>query len=58
MIVDWFTDYRSRYGYPTRHALVAEVWWRLEHAPIIRRLGTPYRKRKAAERRGFDAAHR
>lgn len=33
MILNWFTNYRSRYGYPPRIALIAEFWWRLEHLP-------------------------
>jgi hypothetical protein len=51
--------YRSRYGYPWRWAVLAEIAWRLEHAPL-RRDGQPfarlarraYRWRKSAERRG------
>lgn len=55
-------DYRIRYGYPWRWALVAEVWWRLEHLPYrggdgglcgyITRYA--YRHRKAVERRGHE----
>jgi hypothetical protein len=53
--------YRVRYGYPWPTAVVAEFWWRLEHAfpyrgedgglcgYVARRA---YRNRKAAERRG------
>lgn len=52
--------YRTRYGYPWRHALAAEFWWRVEHlgcyrggdgglCGVVRRFG--YRQRKAAERR-------
>lgn len=26
-----FTNYCKWYGYPTHVALIAEVWWRLEH---------------------------
>jgi hypothetical protein len=42
--------YQSRYGYPFRWALLAEIAWRLEHwFPRVPRF---YRWRKAAERRG------
>jgi hypothetical protein len=51
--------YRTVYGYPWRHALSAEFWWRVEHlpwrydgqlfAPLTRHA---YGRRKAAERRG------
>jgi hypothetical protein len=32
-IVDRFTNYRSRYGYPLRWAVAAEIAWRVEHMP-------------------------
>lgn len=64
-MIDWFTDYRRRYGYPVGVALVAEFWWRVEHAGTYRggngglfgyvqRVG--YRQRKAWERKGADRA--
>lgn len=65
-MLDRFTNYRSRYGYPAWEAFVAEVWWRLEHIRWSR-LGEDddegsiwnrirvfaYPKRKAWERRGI-----
>lgn len=50
--------YRTRYGYPWKWALAAEVAWRIEHLPLsdegkvlapIARWG--YRMRKSFERR-------
>jgi hypothetical protein len=54
MLVDRFTNYRSRYGYPTRVALRAEFLWRLEHAPLEAVRLWAYPRRKAAERKGWD----
>lgn len=47
--------YRTRYGYPWRWAILAELCWRIEHTPTgaIARWG--YRKRKACEHRGSRA---
>lgn len=42
--------YVSRYGYPWRWALLAELFWRIEHGPALR--GWGYRMRKACEHRG------
>ena len=47
-----FTNYRSRYGYPRRWAIIAELWWRLEHCGVRRIELFAYPRRKAAERRG------
>lgn len=47
--------YRYRYGYPWRWAILAEVAWRIEHGPLVRRA---YGWRKAAERAGHAAASR
>lgn len=56
--------YRTRYGYPWRWAILAELAWRLEHLPRwgeddagehawLGRIGNrAYRWRKGAERRG------
>lgn len=44
--------YRYRYGYPWPWAVVAEVAWRLEHAPFGPVARRAYAWRKAAERRG------
>jgi hypothetical protein len=52
--VDLFTNYRSRYGYVTRHAIVAEIWWRLEHSRFLWLSDFAYPRRKRAERRGSD----
>lgn len=49
-LVDCFTNYRSRYGYPPVAAARAEFWWRLEHAPFGERVRSyGYRRRKVAE---------
>lgn len=49
-LVDHFTNYRSRYGYPPMAALRAEFWWRIEHAPFGERVRSyGYRRRKVAE---------
>ncbi len=52
-------DYHRRYGYPSRWAFLAELAWRLEHAPfsdegqpLERVAARGYAWRKAAERRG------
>lgn len=47
-----FTNYRSRYGYTRRWAVIAEVWWRLEHSRFERVRLFAYPRRKAAERKG------
>lgn len=67
-ILDRFTNYHSRYGYPLFEAFVAESWWRIEHIPSRKdREGYyvddgwlrgairsyAYRQRKNWERRGF-----
>lgn len=44
--------YRRRYGYPLRWAVLAELAWRVEHAPIGS--GTGYRWRKRFERKGAE----
>jgi hypothetical protein len=51
--------YRRVYGYPLKWAVLAELGWRLEHAPLsdegqpLERLAAnAYGWRKAAERRG------
>ncbi len=57
-------EYRSRYGYPWKEALIAEFWWRIEHLGYyrggdgglfgyVRRYG--YFQRKTWERRGTVA---
>lgn len=50
-LLDRFTNYRTRYGYPPMEAFFAEMWWRLEHSPLSNVLGA-YRRRKDWERRG------
>lgn len=53
MLIDRFTNYRSRYGYPPMTALRAESWWRIEHAPLGERVRSyGYARRKVAERAG------
>jgi hypothetical protein len=46
--------YHRRYGYPWRWAVLAEIAWRFEHSPFFPLRA--YRWRKAAERRGIEAA--
>ena len=48
-MLDWFTNYRTAYGYPARWALLAEVCWRMEHT---RTPGPWYAWRKMCEHRG------
>lgn len=58
-------NYRSRYRYRWPDALRSQWWWRLEHlpwrydgqvfAPLSR---VAYRRRKAAERRGYERGRR
>lgn len=61
-IVDRFTNYRSRYGYPADIAIIAEFWWRIEHVGLSRWWGRAtrslrsvgYAQRKRWERIGYD----
>lgn len=50
-LLDRFTNYRTRYGYPPMEAFFAEFWWRVEHSRFDYPLGA-YRRRKDWERRG------
>lgn len=47
-------EYRDRYSYPWRWALLAELFWRIEHSRTpLRHWG--YRQRKAFEHRGVQS---
>lgn len=50
-LLDRFTNYRTRYGYPPLDAFCAEFWWRVEHSRFEGLFGA-YRRRKDWERRG------
>lgn len=57
-LVDRFTNYHSRCGYPLYEACRAEIMWRLEHTRldgVLRRVTgqSAYMRRKDWERRGF-----
>lgn len=50
--------YRSRYHYPWRWAILAEICWRIEHLPLREVARRGYVKRKACEHRGYAAGVR
>lgn len=55
-LTDRWTNYRSRYGYPAPQAVVAELWWRIEHTRLDNRMHAG-RRRKKWEHRGAEAGH-